>query len=124
MFLRKLSLLLLFSAGLLFPQQQPKLVVGIVIDQMRFDYLYRFKENYGEDGFVRLMKEGSNLLMHIITMFPLIPVPAIQLFIQVLLRFFMELQATIFMTGIQADYYIALMITNIPALEATIICRH
>jgi len=60
MFLRKLSLLLLFSAGLLFPQQQPKLVVGIVIDQMRFDYLYRFKENYGEDGFVRLMKEGSN----------------------------------------------------------------
>jgi len=57
---RKFILVLLFSATFLFPQQQPKLVVGIIIDQMRFDYLYRFKENYGEDGFVRLMKEGSN----------------------------------------------------------------
>lgn len=39
-------------------QERPKLVVGIVIDQMRPDYLYRFSEQYGEGGFMRLMREG------------------------------------------------------------------
>lgn len=39
---------------------KPKLVVGIVIDQMRYDYLERFKSFYGKDGFLRLMNEGSN----------------------------------------------------------------
>ena len=38
--------------------QQPKLVVGIVVDQMRYDYLYRFSEKYGNGGFKRLLKEG------------------------------------------------------------------
>ena len=41
-------------------QSQPKLVVGIVVDQMRYDYLYRFQEKYGEGGFKRLMNEGAN----------------------------------------------------------------
>lgn len=41
-------------------QSKPKLVVGIVIDQMRFDYLYRFRSNYGKDGFNRLINEGTN----------------------------------------------------------------
>jgi len=36
----------------------PKLVVGIVVDQMRFDYLTRFYHRYGEGGFKRLMNEG------------------------------------------------------------------
>lgn len=39
---------------------QPRLVVGIVVDQMRFDYLKRFEYLYGEDGFKRLELEGSN----------------------------------------------------------------
>jgi len=39
---------------------KPKLVVGIVIDQMRFDYLYRFGNCYGEGGFKRLIKDGTN----------------------------------------------------------------
>ena len=39
---------------------QPKLVVGIVIDQMRYDYLYRFYDQYSENGFKRLMNEGMN----------------------------------------------------------------
>ena len=39
---------------------QPKLVVGIVVDQMRFDYLYRFQSKFGENGFKRLLKEGNN----------------------------------------------------------------
>ena len=37
---------------------RPKLVVGIVIDQMRWDYLYRYKSRYGEGGFKRLLSEG------------------------------------------------------------------
>lgn len=37
---------------------RPKLVVGIVVDQMRWDYLHRFSSRFGEDGFKRLMKEG------------------------------------------------------------------
>ncbi|MBZ0099939.1 MAG: alkaline phosphatase family protein, partial [Taibaiella sp.] len=40
--------------------QRPKLVVGIVIDQMRWDFLYRYYERYGEHGFKRMMNEGYN----------------------------------------------------------------
>ena len=36
----------------------PGLVVGIVIDQMRYDYLYRFWNKYSNDGFRRLVNEG------------------------------------------------------------------
>ena len=38
--------------------ERPKLVVGIVIDQMRWDYLYRYQARYGEGGFKRLLGEG------------------------------------------------------------------
>lgn len=38
----------------------PKLVVGIVVDQMRYDYLTRFYDKYGEGGFKRMMNEGFN----------------------------------------------------------------
>ncbi len=39
--------------------QRPKLVVGIVIDQMRWDYLYRFNPVYkANGGFKRLLGEG------------------------------------------------------------------
>ncbi|MEO6833853.1 MAG: alkaline phosphatase PafA, partial [Chitinophagaceae bacterium] len=37
---------------------RPRLVVGIVVDQMRWDYLYRFYNHFGENGFKRLMNEG------------------------------------------------------------------
>ncbi|ARV07716.1 alkaline phosphatase [Polaribacter sp. SA4-10] len=40
---------------------KPKLVVGIVIDQMRYDYLTRYADRYGEDGFNRLLKNGFSL---------------------------------------------------------------
>tara|TARA_R110000765_G_scaffold3900_1_gene12253 strand:- start:5240 stop:6913 length:1674 start_codon:yes stop_codon:yes gene_type:complete len=39
---------------------KPKLVVGIVVDQMRYDYLTRFYDHFGEDGFKRLVEEGFN----------------------------------------------------------------
>ncbi|UOQ66659.1 alkaline phosphatase PafA [Hymenobacter volaticus] len=37
---------------------RPKLVVGIVVDQMRYDYLYRYWSKYGKNGFRRLLGEG------------------------------------------------------------------
>lgn len=40
------------------PEARPKLVVGIVVDQMRWDYLYRYSARYGAGGFKRLLNEG------------------------------------------------------------------
>src|SRR5947209_7930738 len=37
---------------------RPKLVVGIVIDQMRWDYLYRYYPRYSQGGFKRILSEG------------------------------------------------------------------
>lgn len=42
-------------------QERPKLVVGIVVDQMRQEYLYRFAPKFGKDGFNRLIGEGFML---------------------------------------------------------------
>jgi arylsulfatase A-like enzyme len=39
-------------------QPAPQLVVGIMVDQMRYDYLYRYWDKYGDDGFKRLLREG------------------------------------------------------------------
>lgn len=54
------SLFLCLSSG--FAQNnkldRPKLVVGIVIDQMRWDYLYRYYDRYSDKGFRRLLNEG------------------------------------------------------------------
>ena len=36
------------------------MVVGLVIDQMRWDYLERYKEAYGREGFNRLLREGTS----------------------------------------------------------------
>ena len=38
--------------------ERPKLVVGIVVDQMRWDYLYRFNDRYSPDGFKRMLNHG------------------------------------------------------------------
>ncbi|MFC6268996.1 alkaline phosphatase PafA [Frigoriflavimonas asaccharolytica] len=41
--------------------ESPKLVVGLVIDQMRWDYLYRYYDKYEKGGFKRLLKDGYSL---------------------------------------------------------------
>ncbi len=41
-------------------KNSPKLVVGIVVDQMCYDYLYRFEEKYGKDGLLKLRDGGTN----------------------------------------------------------------
>ncbi len=38
--------------------KKPGLVVGIVIDQMRYDYLFRFSQKYSSGGFKRLIENG------------------------------------------------------------------
>ncbi|MFA6086353.1 alkaline phosphatase PafA [Mucilaginibacter sp.] len=37
---------------------RPKLMVGIVVDQMRWDYLYRYYDRYQTGGFKRMLNEG------------------------------------------------------------------
>ena len=55
------ALLIVFGFAAQAQQEtQPKLVVGIVVDQMRADYLYRFWNKYQEGGFKRLVNEGYN----------------------------------------------------------------
>jgi predicted AlkP superfamily pyrophosphatase or phosphodiesterase len=38
----------------------PKLIVGIVVDQMIYDYLYRYQDRFGKKGFNLLMKKGAS----------------------------------------------------------------
>jgi len=40
--------------------KEPKLAVGIVVDQMRYDYLEKFYNDFGENGFKRLINGGTN----------------------------------------------------------------
>ena len=55
-----LTFVMLLVSIAAFSQDRPKLVVGIAVDQMRWDYLYRFYDEYGNGGFKRLMNEGFN----------------------------------------------------------------
>lgn len=67
--LKKLTIMALVIASGSFTAQnkktaapeRPKLVVGLVVDQMRWDYLYRYYEKYQEGGFKRLLSQGYSL---------------------------------------------------------------
>ncbi|HEY4425190.1 MAG TPA: alkaline phosphatase family protein [Pyrinomonadaceae bacterium] len=41
-------------------QKRPKLVLLIVVDQFRYDYLERFGDLFGPDGFRRLIRDGAS----------------------------------------------------------------
>jgi len=57
--MKKLLLLIVFIlVSNLQAQQRPKLVVGVVVDQMRMEYLYRFQNDFTENGFKRIMNNG------------------------------------------------------------------
>ncbi len=69
----KKYLLFLFIIFHLAPyaQQRPKLVVGLVVDQMRWDFLYRYQERYAENGgFKRLLNQGFSCENTMITYTP------------------------------------------------------
>jgi len=56
------ALSFLFSITATQAQQvdSPKLVVGIVVDQMCYEYLYRYYDKFCDGGFRMLMDEGTN----------------------------------------------------------------
>ena len=60
--MKKFSLMLItivsISLSLSAQPKQPKLVVGLVIDQMRWDYLYKYADRYGSGGFKKLVNDG------------------------------------------------------------------
>lgn len=62
--MKKIILLLCFAQTLMAQKpsgpslKQPKLVVGIVVDQMRHDYIYRYWDKFGSGGFKKLINEG------------------------------------------------------------------
>lgn len=57
-----LTALLLLAGASVNAQEKnpPKLVVGIVVDQMCYEYLYRFQEKFGKKGIRMLMDKGTN----------------------------------------------------------------
>ncbi|RME16791.1 MAG: alkaline phosphatase family protein, partial [Bacteroidetes bacterium] len=59
--MKKIMVVLFVFTNLLSAQNKhnkPKLVIGIVIDQMRYDYLIKFRNNFTKGGFLKLMNEG------------------------------------------------------------------
>src|SRR5262245_15965547 len=56
--------------------QRPKLVVGITIDQMRWDYLYRYYDRYAANGgFKRLLNHGFSCENTFIPYMPTVTAP-------------------------------------------------
>ncbi|HNT41284.1 MAG TPA: alkaline phosphatase family protein [Tenuifilaceae bacterium] len=70
MHLKRLSLLILFTAGLRLslwaqpnrqiPSEKPRLIVEIVASQMRFDYLTRYWDKFSDGGFKMLVNDGAS----------------------------------------------------------------
>ena len=57
--MKKIILFLAFTMSLNSQaQQRPKLVIGIVVDQMKMEYLYRFSDDFSPNGFKRIMDNG------------------------------------------------------------------
>jgi len=57
--MKKIFLIFLFvSFYNVHSQNRPKLVVGIVVDQMKMEYLYRFENDFSDNGFKRLLNDG------------------------------------------------------------------
>ena len=56
--------------------QRPKLVVGIVVDQMRWDYLYRYYDRYAANGgFKRMLSQGFSCENTLIPYTPTVTAP-------------------------------------------------
>lgn len=58
--MKKVLFLILFLITLIsvYSQAKPKVVITIVVEQMRWEYLNRFSNNYSKTGFQKLLKEG------------------------------------------------------------------
>src|ERR1035437_6290160 len=56
--MKRIFCFLLFAFYFLTLNAQPKLVVGIIVDQMRYDYIQKYWGKFGNDGFRKLVNEG------------------------------------------------------------------
>jgi predicted AlkP superfamily pyrophosphatase or phosphodiesterase len=57
--LSSFSFFLLLTLPTFAQKPHPKLIVGVVVDQMRYDYLYKYWDKYSEGGFKKLVNEGA-----------------------------------------------------------------
>ncbi len=48
-----------FSQNPTLPSEKPKMIIGIVVSEMRYDYLTRYWDRFGEGGFKRLVNGGT-----------------------------------------------------------------
>ncbi len=71
---RQLMTILLYVAAMsaMAQVERPKLVVGLVVDQMRWDYLYYYYDKFGQGGLRRLVDEGFNCDNNLINYVPTI----------------------------------------------------
>ena len=53
-------LLILLGCSASSENKKPNLVVAIVIDQMRYDFLENLSHRYSDNGFNRLVNDGFN----------------------------------------------------------------
>lgn len=70
--MKRILLAIMICSALLASAQmgRPKLVVGVVVDQMRWDYLYYYYNDYGEGGLRRLLDEGFSCENNMINYVP------------------------------------------------------
>lgn len=45
--------------GAYLPPEKPRLVIGIIVEQLRYDHIERFRDRFCDDGIKRLINEGS-----------------------------------------------------------------
>jgi predicted AlkP superfamily pyrophosphatase or phosphodiesterase len=48
-----------FGQGAYIPPEKPKLVIGIVVEQLRYDQIEKIRSRLGENGIRRLLNEGT-----------------------------------------------------------------
>jgi predicted AlkP superfamily pyrophosphatase or phosphodiesterase len=55
-----ISGLSLYGQGAYIPPDRPKLIIGIIVEQLRFDQIEKFRDRLGENGIKRLINEGTS----------------------------------------------------------------
>ncbi|MDQ1332556.1 MAG: hypothetical protein QG576_591, partial [Bacteroidota bacterium] len=48
-----------YGQGAYLPPDKPKLVIGIIIEQLRYDQIEKFRSRFSENGIRKLLNEGT-----------------------------------------------------------------
>lgn len=54
-----LFIAILFHATTISQISKPKMVIAVVVDQMKYEYVYRFWDDFGQKGFKKLINQGT-----------------------------------------------------------------